>query len=1004
MSGELMPSQFRYSTTNNRDLVIGDPSQQSGANQYDPLYLVFQTGTVPGYSNNPYIGSFWNTTSSQWEFRMSANGTSFLTFPDMAADNTWAGTNVFNGNVTLGNNASNNIIINGTTTINSPITFSSTATFSSGTAAFNNVTVSGSLTVNGSSTSLNTTSLLVKDQNIELNVGGTTASAANGGLLLRGTSNIVAGYAQVSADSNSWQFLAPGRTGILTFTPSTYNTSFISNSLSGHVSYSMPNVSGLLLVATGTYTPGRILVSGTDSVIASSITSASLSYVDIGSSLTGLLAGKASLSGGNTFNSAQYINGTLSISSGGSTITTSGNVLAATNAFYIDAGPSYGLYLSGPGGIYFSNNGGSAINASIDSSGNIHATAYFGSGVGLSTQTIPLAAINASGSRNSSTYLRGDGVWTAVSTGGGGGLTSVSTAAANNGVITSWANPTTAPALTIGLGDITPTTITTGTGTFSNWLIANNGISVAGSTGIAIGSGSPATTSDTLYQLSSQLYWNGNIVYTSNTLDTSLASAQAIAALAAAPRWVITLPSLPDPMFPSGTAGQGPGAGCFVCIVSSKAMYQNQGNTWVPVGVDSAIFGQVTAASISAASVGATALAANIIMSSKIQVGYSQNGSNFATAGVQLDGTGTGTNYAPLKIGPQGMLIGPSGFKIDDITMRSLNLLDGTSSTDSTFTGWYKGNVNTSYNGGAPNVGCVWIQNTFCEWTNNTVTLMWNFKVKGTSSASANGNNDNIDALTHMDVEVYANYGTDNLRQAITVAIPSRNYYNRSDYSHDDNCARSNMTIKYRYGSDDSSTSSTSPGNWYTHAYCRIRVWNAYGPSAWRWYGSADIGVWNNGGISDPTGGAYPPGGGGGGGSAGGSCPAPWTLIDTVSGQLMAKDVKQGMLIHTEHEITGIYGDYEVESVELGINDIWTLVLEDGRSLDFAANHRFKTDFGYSQLKGLYPGQIIYGSNQGVVASTILKQANAEVIKITVKDAHTYETSGLLSHNIKTMN
>jgi hypothetical protein len=62
----------------------------------------------------------------------------------------------------------------------------------------------------------------------------------------------------------------------------------------------------------------------------------------------------------------------------------------------------------------------------------------------------------------SSRFLREDGTWQVVSGGGGGGtgtVTSVDTAAANNGVSATWTNSTTAPRLTIGLGTITPTSV-----------------------------------------------------------------------------------------------------------------------------------------------------------------------------------------------------------------------------------------------------------------------------------------------------------------------------------------------------------------------------------------------------------------------------------------------------------------------------------------------------------------------------------------------------------------
>lgn len=47
--------------------------------------------------------------------------------------------------------------------------------------------------------------------------------------------------------------------------------------------------------------------------------------------------------------------------------------------------------------------------------GNLYATAFYGSGAGLSSTTVPIASINASGTPSSTTFLRGDGQWITVS-------------------------------------------------------------------------------------------------------------------------------------------------------------------------------------------------------------------------------------------------------------------------------------------------------------------------------------------------------------------------------------------------------------------------------------------------------------------------------------------------------------------------------------------------------------------------------------------------------------
>ena len=106
------------------------------------------------------------------------------------------------------------------------------------------------------------------------------------------------------------------------------------------------------------------------------------------------------------------------------------------------------------------------------------------------------------------------------------------------------------------------------------------------------------------------------------------------------------------------------------------------------------------------------------------------------------------------------------------------------------------------------------------------------------------------------------------------------------------------------------------------------------------------------------------------------------------------------------NENTFEMGEYEIEAVILSKNDLWTLELVDGRSFDFAPNHRFYLgeELGFVELQNLKTGQIICGDTPGVVSSTKFKEADAEVVKIMVKGAHTYQTSGLISHNTKVSN
>jgi hypothetical protein len=173
-------------------------------------------------------------------------------------------------------------------------------------------------------------------------------------------------------------------------------------------------------------------------------------------------------------------------------------------------------------------------------------------------------------------------------------------------------------------------------------------------------------------------YFNGPNGFINNSQIITIGNASSnasvlLAAVAAgtAPQWVTSLPTLPNGKYPPAywDAANSMYQGGYVCIISSKAMYQNQNNSWISVGSNSAIFGQVTAGEISANSIGAAALATNIAMTTTLKT--------------------TGFTYGTGTSAPSGFLVTGSPY-----TSTCLNNPNGTSRSLNNTIMEFGGNVN----------------------------------------------------------------------------------------------------------------------------------------------------------------------------------------------------------------------------------------------------------------------------------------------------------------------
>ena len=145
--------------------------------------------------------------------------------------------------------------------------------------------------------------------------------------------------------------------------------------------------------------------------------------------------------------------------------------------------------------------------------------------------------------------------------------------------------------------------------------------------------------------------------------------------------------------------------------------------------------------------------------------------------------------------------------------------------------------------------------------------------------------------------------------------------------------------------------------------------------------------------------------GGVGGGGGGGGCVDPAVLITLADGTYApAGSIKVGDVLFTMHEKTQEFGAYPVEYVEELDQPKALVLFDDGSNMLVSHSHKFfMVDGEWKQVYQLEPGDTIKAA-PGATDKKVVKlepKGNGPVMKFTVKDAHTYISEGLISHNSK---
>jgi hypothetical protein len=255
---------------------------------------------------------------------------------------------------------------------------------------------------------------------------------------------------------------------------------------------------------------------------------------------------------------------------------------------------------------------------------------------------------------------------------------------------------------------------------------------------------------------------------------------------------------------------------------------------------------------------------------------------------------------------------------------------------------------------------------------------------------------DNLDGMRELWLDLYTSAGAQ--IRGFPVTVSDRAYLNSTIDNDAQNESRTSFDLFLQ-----SAYTATGAADVVFNGFIRVTARNSIGQSSRDYAAGAPF----TGGATIPAAGSTPPTTEPSNPTDTGTCVAPETLVTMANAARTGPGIKKpigscraGEWVWTRHEFTGEWGAFPITHHSVHEAERVRVRTTDGRAVKCSDPHRLAVGAGWREADTLGAGVLIDGTESGTVDS-VERADRGPVVSMTVGDAHTYLTEGLLSHNVK---